>query len=118
MQKTSKLKHFNLKKENLTVNDYMLRIKLLISKLKGVGCGIDEEENLMGVTSGLDENYDNVFSTLTKRIMYETVTRDDAKALLQSHECRSKRRETLFILPLSSINMIITNSAQGVPSNA
>lgn len=75
----------SLKKGNLSVLEFMLKSKMLSDELEPAGCGISEEQKLMTVLGGLDESYDNVFSTLTKIILKEVVTLDDAKALLLSH---------------------------------
>lgn len=40
---------------------------------------------------GLYESFDNIFSIITKKMIYESVTIDDAKALLLSHKSRIER---------------------------
>lgn len=46
-------------KGNLSVNDYVLKIKVLMDELKSAGCLITKEEVLMYVLVGLYENFDN-----------------------------------------------------------
>lgn len=70
----------------MSISGYLLKIKLLDNKLERTGCGLSEEEKLMSALGGLDESYDNVFSTLIERMLTEIITVDDAKAKL-SHEC-------------------------------
>lgn len=41
----------------------------------------------MTILVGLEENYNNVFSTLTKRMLNEIVALDDIKDFLLIHEC-------------------------------
>lgn len=54
---------------------------------------------------GLDESYDNIFSTLTETMLNETVILEDAKALKLSHECRITRRNFFELSSLPSVNM-------------
>lgn len=56
-----------------------------------------------------------IFSTLIERMMCETVTIDDAKALLLGHEWRFKRRKVVQILPLPSF--ILSNVVAKNPPN-
>lgn len=56
----------------------------------------------MYVLSELDENFDNVFSTIINKILTQKITIDDAKALLG--------RRTTYILPLPSVNMSVKDS--------
>lgn len=58
----------------------------------------------MIVLEGLDENYDNVFSTLTK-MMCETIAMDDARVLLLRCERRIGWRKVVQISPLPNINL-------------
>lgn len=52
----------------------------------------------MGIQSGPNESYDNVFSKLIERMLCEIIIMDDAKTLLLCHECRLKRRK-IYIYP-------------------
>lgn len=99
-----------LKKANLSINDYILNIKLLIYELQEAECGVSEEEKLMSVLGVLDENYDNVFSTLTGRMMNETIITYDAKAFLQIHGCKIECRKIIQISSLPSVNLSVKNS--------
>lgn len=64
---------------------------MLVDELEGAGCGLSEEEILMSVLGGLDESYDNVFSTLAKKMLTKIMTIEDAKALFLIHECKLER---------------------------
>lgn len=66
---------------------------------------IIEKQKLMTMLGGMRPTYD-VFSTLTKRTLNETITLDVAKALLFNHEGNLARRKTIKILPLPTTNMI------------
>lgn len=85
-----------VKKCVLSINDYILKIKLLANELKEAGYPLTEEEKPMSILSGLDESYDNVFFILTKRMFSKIMTVDNAKALLLSHECRLDRYKSLI----------------------
>lgn len=87
----------------------MLKVKILIDELYAPDCGLNEEQPLTIVLSGLDELYDNVFSTLTERLLNENVIVDDAKSLLISHECRLEKRGIFAISLLPTINLTYSN---------
>lgn len=53
----------NLKKGNLTMNEYIFKIKVLIKKLQYDGCSVIEEERFVHVLGGFDESFDNVLIT-------------------------------------------------------
>lgn len=36
-------------KGNLSINEYIMNIKLLTDELEGVGCGLSEEEKFMSI---------------------------------------------------------------------
>lgn len=61
----------------------------------------------MNVLGGLDESYDNVFSTLTKRMISEVVAVDVAKAFLMSHESRLEKRKHVLTSLLPSVNFFV-----------
>lgn len=69
----------NLNKGNLTIGEYVLKVKLLTDELLVTNCLVNEEKKLMYILSGLDEAYAYVFSIITKTILAEKVTIDDAK---------------------------------------
>lgn len=55
---------------------------MLIDDLIANGCPIFGEKKLMYVLGGLDEDYGNVFATITVKILNEKVIINDLKALL------------------------------------
>lgn len=65
----------------------------------------------MTILSGLDESYDNVFYTLIEIMLSPTVTLDDAKLLLLSHESKLDRCKSLAISRLPSVNLTVKNSS-------
>lgn len=71
----------------------------------------------MSALADLDEKYDSVFFTLTKYIMYEKVTLDDTKTLLQSHECRLERYKFVAISHLSTVNISVKNDMKASYDN-
>lgn len=88
-----------VKKGTLSISDYTLKIKLLANELEGAGCDIFEEEKFVNVLSRLYEDYDNVFSMLTKRMITE-------KVIANSHECKLERRKVFIMLTLPSPSVI------------
>lgn len=92
-----------LRKGLVIINDYMLRIKLLVYEHERGEYSLFEEEKLMYILSDHNESYDYVFWILTKWMLNEIVTIDDARALLLSHECRLERRRnsTYFTITIS-----------------
>lgn len=75
-----------MKKGGLGVTEYVRKNKMLTDELQSVGYPIFEEEALMYMLGGLDENFDNVFSTMIEKMLSEKVTIDDIKALLLSRK--------------------------------
>lgn len=66
----------------------------------------------------MNENFDNVFSTLTEIMPSKKVTMVDAKALLLSHKRRLKRKKkTMKLSPLPSVNLSVANSYGRVHSS-
>lgn len=99
-----------MKKVCLTIFDYVLKIEVFTDDLIAASCPIFEEEKLMYVLGGLDEDYDNVLTTITGKMLGEKVTIEDAKALLLSHESQIERRKTVQISPLPSVNLSVKRS--------
>lgn len=58
---------------------------MLSDELKAVGCAMSEEEKLMLVLCGLHENFDDVISIITEKMLSEQVIIDYAKPLLLNH---------------------------------
>lgn len=79
-----------LKKKNMSVNEYVLKVKVLTDKLQSAGCPKIEEEILTYALGRLDENFD-VFATTIEKMLSEVVTLDDVKYLLLIHESRLAR---------------------------
>lgn len=61
----------------------------------------------MYVLGGLYESFDNIFSIMTKKMISESVTIGDSKALLLSHKSRIERWHQENTYPLPSINLSI-----------
>lgn len=98
-----------LKKRRLFVNEYMLKVKLLTDDLEAIDYGISEEEKLISVLGGLDENYDSVFSIITEHMIHEKITADDAKSLLQIHKCRLERRRVFIVTQFPFVDISVKN---------
>lgn len=85
---------------------------MLTDELGATGYGLIDEQKRRTILGGLDENYDNVFSTFTKRMLNELVILDDATYLLLSQKCWLAKRKTIEIshLPTANMNQVITTS--------
>lgn len=101
----------NLKKGGLSINEYVLKIKILTDDLESASCVVSEEEKLMYVLRGLDESFDNIFSTITEKMIFEKLIVEYTKALLLSHESRIGRRPQANISSLPSINLSVSISS-------
>lgn len=55
------------KKGNLSIVDYILKVKTLLDELTIIGCGVSDGEKFMYVLSSLDENFHNVYLTIIER---------------------------------------------------
>lgn len=100
-----------LNKGGLTIADYMLKIKFLFDKLEVVDCALTEEQKVMTILGGLDEQYysdelEAIDCAFIVRMMYEKVKVEDAKALLLSQENRIERRKITPMSPLPIVNLI------------
>lgn len=56
----------NLKKGNTSIFEYVLKTKVLSDELQIVGWSMSEEK-LMSFLSGLNEQFDNMFSTIIEK---------------------------------------------------
>lgn len=100
----------NLKKNGLSIADYVLKIKTLSNELAVTRCGICDEEKIMFFfLTGLDE-YFVIFSRLLLKMLTKEVIIGDAKALLLNHESRLERRRTSTISALPSVKFSFKDS--------
>lgn len=67
---------------------------------------IINEEKLIYLLGGLNEGFDNVFSTLTKKMLTIKTTIDDANARLLSHWNRLEKRRSTIISPWPSVIVV------------
>lgn len=97
-----------LRKGTSTISKYMLSVKMLAGELETASSSLIDEQKLMKFLGDLDESHDNVISTFIERMLNETVTLDDAKALFLSHECFLAKRKAVKIshLPTTNINQV------------
>lgn len=63
----------NLKKEGLTITEYMMKMKSLIDSLATVGCKVIEEDQIIYYLGGLDQDFDTVYINVTSRISQVSV---------------------------------------------
>lgn len=97
----------NLKKDSISVSDYVLKIKSLRDEHESAGCSILEEEKLMYVLVGLDDQFDSVSSIVIENMLGEGVTINDVKAFFLSHESQLESKRVANVSPLPSINLSV-----------
>lgn len=86
-QLTTQLK--NTLKRNLSVNEYLLKIKSIIDALAGIGHQISESDHIDYIFDGLGDAYDPFILAITSR--NEPYTVDQIEALLLAQEARFEK---------------------------
>lgn len=86
------------------VHEYVLCVNVLCGMVVFTSRTVTNKEKLMYVLVSLDESFDSIFVTLTKKMLTKRITLDDAKVLMLSHESRLTRRKTTLISPFPSVN--------------
>lgn len=76
----------NARKQGITINEYMSRVKSLIDALIFTGCKVDEEDQIMYYLGGLGQEYDAVVINVTALI--GSLCIGDIRALLLNQESR------------------------------
>ncbi|KAB5551985.1 hypothetical protein DKX38_009296 [Salix brachista] len=88
-----------LKKGNLSIHDYMLRMKSLTETIVSAGQQISDDELILYILGGLGHDYDSVVVNLTSR--HDQVTLQEVQYMLQSQEMRLEQLNS----PLASENL-------------
>ncbi|KAB5529228.1 hypothetical protein DKX38_019309 [Salix brachista] len=76
----------SLKKGNLSIHDYMLKMRSLSETLASAGQLISDDELTLYILGGLGHDYDSVVVNLTSR--HDQVTLQEVQYMLQSQEMR------------------------------
>ncbi|TXG52621.1 hypothetical protein EZV62_021790 [Acer yangbiense] len=83
-----------LKKNNLTMREYLSKMKSLSDALASVGHSLSQEDQVSNITNGLGAEYESVIVSVTSRV--EPFTVSEVTALLLAHE---KRIESYSLNP-------------------
>ncbi|TXG59593.1 hypothetical protein EZV62_014166 [Acer yangbiense] len=83
-----------LKKNNLTMREYLSKMKSLSDTLASVGHSLSQEDQVSNITNGLGAEYESVIVSVTSRV--EPFTVSEVTALLLAHE---KRIESYYLNP-------------------
>ncbi|KAH6770031.1 hypothetical protein C2S52_014834 [Perilla frutescens var. hirtella] len=95
-----KLQLQNLKKGDLSIRDYIGKIKNFYDLLSSAGHRVTDEDQILHILSGLGSDYDAVMVTITSRS--ESWRLQDVHALLMTFEAR-----------LESTHLISTSNTEG-----
>ena len=103
----------NTRKDSLTMNEYLLKIKGYIDLLGLVGHSMFEKEHIDAIFEGLSTDYDTFILSIESRIDIYTI--DDIESLLLAQETKiEKKNKELDSAQLSMENIVVTgqNSQQ------
>lgn len=76
--------------ENLTVKEYLAKIKSLVDSLSSVGDPVSSRDHLDAILDGLPQTYDSIISIIESRFD-DDVSVEEAEALLLGQEIRLQR---------------------------
>ncbi|KAH6791771.1 hypothetical protein C2S52_002248 [Perilla frutescens var. hirtella] len=98
-----KLQLQTLKKDNLSMREYLNKVKLCCDMLGSAGYKVPEEDQILHILSGLGSEYDSVMVTITSKS--ENWSIQNVQALLMSFESR-----------LESFRGVVINTDRSQPS--
>ena len=103
----------NTKKNDKTISEYLLRIKVLIDSLLSVGDPVSVQEHIDVILDGLPEEYDSFITSITSRLEPYTVA--ELESLLLAHESRLEKHAK-FVSDAFSANVAhLPNAAKPDP---
>ena len=88
-----------MKKGNIFVQDYILKMKFLAMSLMDVGQQITDDELILYILGGLESEFEAVIVNLTSR---ESITLQEVQYILQTHEIRLESLSAATIVDLSN----------------
>ena len=100
-----------IKKDSLSVNDYVLKIKTIGHALAAIGEPISDKDLLLAILSGLDSDYETVFSLVTNQM--DDINLEKIQYLLFMHEKRLsvKNSSSSSVLSFEGITSMNANVA-------
>ena len=94
------------KKNDLSMNEYLLKIRKLVDLLNLVGNEISVKDHVESICEGLTEEYETfVVSTIARN---DEFTVEEIEALLLSHEARIERKNEDLDLPRQKSSSLMT----------
>ncbi|XP_060957927.1 retrovirus-related Pol polyprotein from transposon RE2 isoform X2 [Cannabis sativa] len=84
----------NLQKGNLSISDYVDKIKFVCDSLAIAGHPVNDFDLILHLLNGLGPEFDSVVSSITSRS--ENLSLEEVQALLMSHESRLERHTTVL----------------------
>lgn len=93
----------SLKKGNLSIHDYMLKMRSLAKNMSAAGQLISDDELILYILGGLGHEYDSVVVNLTSR--HDQVTLPEVQFMLQSQEMRLEQFNSDGASGLPSANL-------------
>lgn len=104
----------NIQKGNLTISDYIDKIKSLCDNLAIAGYMVNDDDLELQLLNGLGPEYDPVVSGITSSS--ESKSLEEIQALLMAHECRLERHNSVADLTSKfSANLTIGSSRSNNP---
>jgi histone deacetylase 1/2 len=94
--------------ENRTVQEYLLRIRLLIDNLTSIGDPLPLNQHLDVILEGLPPDFNSVVSVIESR--FDSIEMNEVEALLLAHEARLDKAKKKTIDDAASINIAQTSS--------
>jgi histone deacetylase 1/2 len=89
--------------ENRTVQEYLLRIRLLVDNLASIGDPLPLSQHIDIILEGLPSDFNSVISVVESK--FETMEMDEVEALLLAHETRLEKAKKKTLSDAASINL-------------
>ena len=94
----------SLKKDGLTVDEYVLKLKTLVDKLSSIGEPVSNRDQLINLFQGLGAEYNSFVTSINSRVDLPTV--EEVHSLLLSYDLRLQTQNT----PVSDhLNLVQAN---------
>ena len=99
-----------IKKDSLSINDYILKIKTIGHALAAIRGALNDKDILLAILNGLDQEYDTVVSLITYQI--NDIDLKKERFLLLMHEQRlSVKNSPNFAVNFDSVSSMHVNVA-------
>jgi histone deacetylase 1/2 len=99
--------------ENSTVQEYLLRIRLIVDNLASIGDPIPLNQHLDVILEGLPPEFNSVISVVESR--FDSIDMDEVEALLLAHEARLQKSKKKTIDDAASINIAQQTNTETTP---